>query len=205
MMLVEQTTVPGTAMPVAQFKDHLRLGTGFADDGVQDQVLETFLRAAMAAIEANTGKILLSREFTWTLTAWRDLASQALPVAPVTQITSLSVTDRLGGNELINTDRYVLEQDLHRPRLVSTGICLPAIPVGGQVVIGFEAGFGADWSAIPADLSQAVMFLAATYYDNRSHAGTGASAMGQTQLPMAVTSLIQRYRTVRLFGGGGAA
>lgn len=174
MMLVEQTTVPGAAMPVAQFKDHLRLGTGFADDGVQDQLLETFLRAAMAAIEASTGKILLSRDFTWTLTAWRDLAAQALPVAPVSQITSLTITDRLGGDELISTDRYTLEADLHRPRLVSTGICLPAIPVGGQVGIAFEAGFGANWSDIPSDLAQAVMLLAATYYENRADSGAGA-------------------------------
>ncbi|MCK8462576.1 head-tail connector protein [Aliiroseovarius sp. S1339] len=202
MMLVEQTTVPGTALPVAQFKDHLRLGTGFADDGVQDTVLKAYLRAAMAAIEARTGKILLSRSFTWTLTAWRDLATQALPVAPVSQISSLSITDRLGGSELIATSRYVLEADMHRPRLVSTGICLPAIPVGGQVIIGFEAGFGPTWSDMPADLAQAVLMLAASFYENRSDSGTGT--MGQSQLPSAVAALIQRYRTVRLFGGGGA-
>ncbi len=199
MMLVEQTTVPGAVLPVAQFKDHLRLGTGFADDGVQDAVLETCLRAAIAAIEARTGKILLSRSFTWALSAWRDLASQALPVAPVGQITSLKIIDRLGGEEVINTARYVLEPDMHRPRLVSTGLCLPAIPVGGQIVIGFEAGFGAGWSDIPADLAQAVMMLAASYYDNR--ADTGGSG-GESQWPSAVATLIQRYRTVRLFGGG---
>ncbi|MCK0139028.1 hypothetical protein [Aliiroseovarius sp. F47248L] len=201
MMLVEQTTVPGAVLPVAQFKDHLRLGTGFADDGVQDAVLESYLRAAIAAIEARTGKILLSRSFTWTLTAWRDLATQALPVAPVSQITSLKIIDRLGGEEVINTARYVLEPDMHRPRLVSTGLCLPAIPVGGQVVIAFEAGFGASWADMPADLAQAVMLLAASYYENRSD--MGGTAIGQSQWPSAVAALIQRYRTVRLFGGGG--
>lgn len=200
MMLVEQTTVPGTALPVAQFKDHLRLGTGFADDGVQDQVLETYLRAAMAAIEARTGKILLSREFTWTLTAWRDLASQALPVAPVTQVLSLEIHDRLGGAEVIDPTRYGLAPDMHRPRLVSTGLCLPAIPVGGQAVIGFEAGFGSAWGDLPADLVQAVMMLAATYYENRA----GGAMTGQGELPAAIAALVQRYRTVRLFGGGGA-
>ncbi|WP_282065105.1 head-tail connector protein [Aliiroseovarius marinus] len=200
MMLVEQTTVPGTALPVAQFKDHLRLGTGFADDGVQDQVLETYLRAAMAAIEARTGKILLSREFTWTLTAWRDLASQALPVAPVTQVLSLEIHDRLGGTEVIDPTRYGLEPDMHRPRLVSTGLCLPAIPVGGQAVIGFEAGFGAAWGDLPADLAHAVMLLAASYYENRAD----GAMTGQGELPAAIAALLQRYRTVRLFGGGGA-
>ena len=59
MMLVEQTTVPTAALPVAEFKDHLRLGTGFADDGVQDDVLEAYLRAAIATIEARTSLSLI--------------------------------------------------------------------------------------------------------------------------------------------------
>lgn len=201
MMLVEQTTVPGTALPVAQFKDHLRLGTGFADDAVQDEVLETYLRAAMATIEARTGKILLARRFNWSLTAWRDLAVQALPVAPVSAIESLTITDRLGGVELIDPVRYGLEQDMHRPKLVSVGICLPAIPVGGRVEILFDAGFGTDWVDVPADLAQAVMLLAANFYEHRADSGTSA----HTQLPSVVAGLIQRYRTVRLFGGGGVA
>ncbi|WP_424942902.1 head-tail connector protein [Aliiroseovarius crassostreae] len=200
MMLVEQTTVPVAAMPVAQFKDHLRLGTGFADDGVQDAVLESYLRAAMAAVEARTGKVLITRSFTWTLTAWRDLAAQALPVGPVSAITSLTITDRLGADEVINPSRYVLEKDLHRPKLVSTGICLPAIPVAGEVEIAFDAGFGANWSDIPADLAQAVLMLAAYYYENRSEAG-----LNQGNLPYGVTALVEKYRVVRLFGGGGAA
>ena len=199
MMLVEQTTVPGAALPVAEFKDHLRLGTGFADDGVQDGVLEAYLRAAMASIEARTGKILLTRAFTWTLTAWRDLAAQALPVAPVSAITGVTITDRLGVDEVVDTDRYQLEVDMHRPRLVSTGIVLPAIPVGGQVEIAFDAGFGATWADIPADLNQAVMLLAGHFYEHRHDTASDDGVM-----PHGVNMLIQRYRTVRLFGGGGA-
>ncbi|MGB8623245.1 MAG: hypothetical protein WCD16_10540, partial [Paracoccaceae bacterium] len=65
MMLIEQTAVPAAALPVSQFRDHLRLGTGFADDGAQDALLEATLRAAMAALEGRTGKVLLSRPFLW--------------------------------------------------------------------------------------------------------------------------------------------
>lgn len=198
MMLVELTTTPGTAIPVAEFKDHLRLGTGFADDGVQDSVLESYLRSALSAIEARTGKALFARSFQWTLTAWRDLAAQALPVAPVTAITSLTITDRLGNQELIAADKYVLEQDMHRPRLVATTFCLPAIPVAGSAVIVFDAGFGAAWTDIPHDLRQAVLLLAAHYYEYRSDVSAGATR----EIPHGVSSLIQRYRNVRLFGGG---
>ena len=197
MMLVELTTVPGTAIPVAQFKDHLRLGTGFADTALQDGVLENFLRAALSAIEARTGKMLFSRSFQWTLTAWRDLGAQALPTAPVTALTSLTITDRLGTAEVIASDKYYLEQDMHRPRLVAASLCLPTIPVGGTATIVFDAGFGAAWSDIPRDLQQAVLLLAAHYYENRSDTTPGGD-----EIPHGVTALIARYRNVRLFGGG---
>ena len=82
-MLVEETTVPVAALAVDQFKDHLRLGSGFSDDGIQDGMLGGHLRASMAAIEARTGKILIEREFSWTLTAWRDDRRQPLPVSRV--------------------------------------------------------------------------------------------------------------------------
>ena len=196
MMLVEQTTVPNGVLPVAEFKDHLRLGTGFADDGVQDDVLEAYLRAAIAPIEARTSKALITRSCSWTLTAWRDLAAQVLPLGPVSAITALSIFDRLGAEELIDSGKYVLEPDLHRPRLVSTGYTLPVIPVGGTAVIAFDAGFGAAWNDVPVDLGQAVKMLAALYYENR---GTHP---GEAGMPAGVASLIARYRPVRLFGGG---
>lgn len=198
MMLVEQTTVPGAALPVAEFKDHLRLGTGFADHGVQDEVLEAYLRAALSAIEARTGKALIARGFQWTLTAWRDLAAQTLPVAPVSAITSLTITDRHGGEEVVDPGRYLLEKDLHRPRLVASGFTLPVIPVNGSAVIAFEAGFGPAWGDVPADLGHAVFLLAARFYEDR---GTGA---GEGRLPVAVDGIVARYRPVRLFGGGAS-
>ena len=196
MMLVEQTPVPTSALPVAQFKDHLRLGTGFADDGVQDDVLVAYLQAAIATIEARTGKALIARSYVWTLTAWRDLAAQVLPVAPVTAITALTIVDRLGAEETVDPARYVLEPDLHRPRLVSTGYTLPVIPVGGTAVIAFDAGLGATWAEVPADIAQAVKMLAAHYYENRG------TAPGEVEVPMGVRTLIARYKPVRLFGGG---
>ena len=72
MMLIEESTVPDTALPVDEFKAHLRVGTGFGEDSLQDGVLRSFLRAAMAAIEARTGKILIARTFTLILTGWQN-------------------------------------------------------------------------------------------------------------------------------------
>ncbi len=197
MMLVEETTVPQAALPVAAFKEHLRLGTGFADDGLQDTLLEQVLRAAMAAIEARTGKILIERDFSWTVTFWRDQTEQAFPVAPISAITGLVLVDRLGDETVLPQNGWRLVPDMQRPRLVADTGSLPALPQAGSVRIGFMAGFGPEWSDIPADLGQAVLLLAAHFYEYR-HDATGSRG----SMPFNVQALIERYRTVRLFMGG---
>jgi uncharacterized phiE125 gp8 family phage protein len=197
MMLVEQTSVPVEALPLGALRDHLRLGSGFADDALQDGLLEEVFRAAMAAVEGRTGKALVARIWRWSVTAWRDLGRQVLPVAPVSAVTGFAIRDMNGLVTAVETGRWRLEPDLHRPTLVATGLVFPTIPVGGAAEITFEGGFGPVWTDVPADLRQAVLLLAAHYYEHR-HEVAGAGG-----LPQGVSTLIERYRTIRLFGGGG--
>ncbi len=196
MMLIEETAIADAALPVDQFKAHLRLGTGFAEDNVQDEVLKGFLRAAIAAIEARTGKVLITRDFSWSLSGWRDSESEVLPVAPVTAIGAVTETDAGGDETVWDAGAYRLEQDSQRPRLRPSASGLPAIASGGSVKITFTAGMAANWGGLPADLGQAVLLLAAHYYEYRDETALGGGCM-----PFGVTSLIQRYRTVR-FGAG---
>jgi len=195
MMLTEQTVVPVGALPLAEMREHLRLGTGFADDAAQDAILESHLRAALAAIEGRTAKILLAREFLWQLEAWRDLDEQALPVAPVVAVASITMRGRDGATTLVEPGRWRLVKDAHRPRIVATGAMLAGIPLGGSAEIAFTAGFGPAWADVPVDLRQAVLLLAAQYHAQRHEAGL-ASAM-----PFGVMALIERWRTVRVLGG----
>ncbi|AWZ22202.1 hypothetical protein RTM1035_10720 [Roseovarius sp. TM1035] len=197
MMLIEETAVPLAALPLAEFKAHLRLGTGFADDDIQDPVLESFLRASLAAIEGRTGKVLLEREFSWALHQWRDVTGQALPVAPVRALLSLGLRNRADEVEVIDPAHYRLEQDVHRPVLRPVGTFLPVIVRGGVAEVRFRAGFGVGWGDLPADLAQAVLMLAAHYYEYRHDLSLSSGCM-----PFGVASLIERYRTVRLLGGG---
>lgn len=199
MMLSEVTAVPDVALPVQAMKDHLRLGTGFADDGLQDGLIAGYLRAAIAMIEARTGKALLIRPYLLRLDRWRMTGlSQTLPVAPVVSVISVTLWDAAGGTVAVDPQRWRLVRDTSRPRLEGIG-GLPGIPEGGFVEIRFEAGFGAAWAAVPADLAQAVLLLTAEFYERR-HAGGEA----MTALPATVHALIERWRTVRILGGGGA-
>ncbi len=198
MMLNEETTVPEAALPVQQFKAHLRLGTGFAEDAVQDAVLESFLRAAIAAIEARTGKVLIERRFSWVLNAWRDRYGETFPVAPVVSVEAVVLRDAGGVETALEPGAVQLEQDGTRPVLRPRGTLLPSLGTGGSVRVEFTAGMAADWGGLPADLGQAVLLLAAHYYEYRNE-----TALGDGCMPFGVTSLIQRYRVLR-FGMGGA-
>lgn len=194
MILVELTPVPLALLPVAEFRDHLRLGTGFADDAVQDAVLESTLRAALAAIESRTGKAIFARAFRWQQTSWRGFQKEELPVAPVTAISSVTVVEADGSETPMPAGSYSLVQDAHRPILAATGFGLPTVPVGGRIEIELTAGYASVWSGIPADLRQAVLLLAADFHENR-HDGSG-----QVQMPTRVHALLAPYRQMRLFG-----
>ena len=193
-MLTEDTDIPLAALPVDAFKSHLRLGTGFASDVVQDEVIEGFLRAALAAVEARTGKVLLSRNFIFTISAWRDPEAQGLPVAPVSDILSVVMRDGADQQVTVQPGYYRLVRDMHRPLLAAAGTLLPNVPRAGSVAVTFTAGFGA-WTDVPVDLAQSVFLLGAQYYENR-HEGAGRSPM-----PFGVMALIERWRNVRLLGG----
>lgn len=194
MMVSELTPVPDSALPVARLKDHLRLGSGFAEDQIQDALLIGFLRAALAAIEGQTGKALLRRAFEWRIEAWRDGTRALFPLAPVVALNAIAIEDEAGTAVAAEA---ALVPDGQAPIL--RGTPLPAIPVGGCAKIRFEAGYAADFEALPPDLAQATLMLAAHYYDYRGAAGLDGGCM-----PFGVSALIDRYRPLRLGLGGGA-
>jgi uncharacterized phiE125 gp8 family phage protein len=196
MMLVEEAAVPVAALPVAGLRDHLRLGSGFGDEAVQEALLAGYLRAALATIEGRCAKALIARRFVWTVTAWRDPRGVALPLAPVAAVVSVAILDE-GCAVPVDAARWRLVPDMHRPRLVPRSGSLPAIPEGGVAEVVFDAGFGA-WAAVPPDLAQAVMMLAASYHEVRHEAGFREDGA----LPLGVARLVERWRTVRVLGGG---
>lgn len=200
MFLVEESAPPPEALPIAQLRDHLRMGSGFAlaEDPSENAALAGFLRAAISTIEARTGKVLLTRRFRLRLDDWRDPEGQALPLAPVLSIDRIDIEDGAGQVQPVDAGGYRLAPDGQRPHVLPVASFLPPVPDRGSVTIVFTAGFGADWMMVPADLAQAVMLLAARYYEDRSFEGTSDA------MPHGVSALIERWRSVRVLGGRGA-
>lgn len=207
MMLKEQGGIPQAALPLAAFRAHLRLPEGVPSgphEAAEEAALERALRAAIAAIEARSGKALIARTFELQLTRWRDAQAQLLPVAPVAQIDTVVLRDAEGVAEPVDPERWRLEPDLHRPALVASAMLLPQIPRGSRAEIVFQAGFGAGWDDLPADLAQAVMMLAAQYWEER-HAGASHAAGPGAAVPFGLAALVDRWRVPRGFGIGGRA
>ncbi|MFN4057495.1 MAG: hypothetical protein ACK4HW_04860 [Roseinatronobacter sp.] len=194
MQPLEVSPIPDSALPVDALREHLRLSFGFADAVTQDALLIQYLRAALAQVEARTGRALYARAFVLRLNRWRHDYAQPLLVAPVSSLTSVTLRDAAGMETVLPAQSYRLEADTSRPRLVAAGMSLPMIPTGGGAVIQMTAGFGPDWTDIPADLRQAVLLLAAQFYEARD---TGLAK----DTDFGVRALLERWRDIRLGGG----
>ena len=177
-MLTELAPVPAGDLPLAALRDHLRLGTGFADDAIQDGILEAALRAALAAVEARTARALLIR--TFVLEARPIGGRVALPIGPA-MVTLVEIE----GADGARTDVTARAAVRGGARPVVEGL-----PAGGTAVIGLTAGFG-PWDAVPPDLRQAVLMLASAYYEDRG-------AMSETAFPAVVAALLAPWRPLRL-------
>ncbi|QUS35151.1 head-tail connector protein [Falsirhodobacter algicola] len=173
MNLTEDIPVAPEALPIAALRAHLKLPAGFDDDGVPEALLEQYLRAAIAVIEGRTGKALIARGFRLNAPEGAPGGVLVLPLAPVTAAEG-------GGT---------LRPDAHRPRLEG----LPP----GPLAITLTAGFG-PWEAVPPDLAQAVILLAAEYFEMRDE-----GALRVAGLPVRVAALLDRWRPVRLLRGAG--
>lgn len=200
MLLVEETAPAPASLPVAALRSHLRMGSGFEPvaDATEDAALAGFLRAAIATVEARTGKVLLTRVFRLRLEDWRDPCGQPLPLAPALGVESVEMTDGQGGVTAVPDTAWRLIPDTQRPILAPVGTSLPHVPMDGFVTVRFTAGFGTTWDRVPPDLAQAVLMLAARYYEDRGFDG------GQNlALPHGVSALIERWRQVRTLAGRG--
>jgi uncharacterized phiE125 gp8 family phage protein len=193
MILTEITSISSGVLPFYSLKNHLRMGTGFTEDDLQDPLLEAYLRASISAIENKLGIAILARSFSLNLTSWRDGVVQKLPMRPVSVIESVTTHAQSGDSTPASIESYRLVKDSQSPSIEATGSALPNIPRGGSVDVVFTAGFGSVWDDIPQDLAQATLLLASWFYENRTGAPFASGVF-----PASVLALIEPYRAVRV-------
>jgi len=193
MNLTEISPAAVSAVPLDEFAAHLRLAQGFADATAEDALLERYLSNATSAIEARIGKALIRRTFKLQVSCWGRDGDLVLPIGPVTEITSASFVRGID-TIAVSVDGWSITAGTGRQRLAGAGgRTLPSIPDGYLADLVFDAGFGETGDDVPGELHQAVMMLAAHYFENRfgdANAGRG--------MPLAVQALLETQRPVRL-------
>ena len=180
MAMREVAPVEASELPLAELTAHLRLGTGFADDGLEAPAVERACRAALTAVEARTGRSLIARPFVWRMWHRPRSGVAVAPFAPILSVTSVEV---VRGGERTTVGGWHASDDALGD--------LPLVPAGGSVEVSLSAGMGA-WSDLPADLCEAVLLVGAALYEARGGAAP--------EVPDAVRGLIAPWRRLRIGG-----
>lgn len=196
MILTELTNIVPKELPIQGLRNHLRLGTGFNEDDLQDDLLELYLRSAIQIIEKHTGLILVLRSFMCVFNSREFDRSVKLPVLPVLKVTRVTLIDASGTKVELTKDSFRLDTRQDNPVVILktqqvTGMCN-----ADYIEVVFDAGYASYWNKLPSDLAHIVIILAAHFYENRfNHSNDRRS------FPMMVTAVIETYRIIRIGRG----
>lgn len=153
-----ETTAPATVDPVflALVLDHCKVDAGDEESAYADLV-EAYLDAAIARVEAMSGRMLFTRSLRYTTDAFGT--ALVLPASPVSTVSSVAYVDTDGATQTLSSGAYALIDKTETPTLYPVfGTEWPKVrPFPGSVTVEFDAGYGAEMDDIPAPLRQAVM------------------------------------------------
>jgi uncharacterized phiE125 gp8 family phage protein len=186
ILLTPPTTEPVT---LAEAKAFLRV-----DTPDEDQMILSFLAAARLMVEAHAGRVLISQTWRLVLDRWPVDGTLRLPLSPLISISAARVYDANGIAQAVSVGA-LLAQVASDPANIQ--IVLP-VPQPGRVSGGIEidvvVGYGASAAQVPESLKQAVLRLAARWFEHR-----GDLSFGQTPVPPAdVLALVAPHRRARL-------
>jgi uncharacterized phiE125 gp8 family phage protein len=186
LLITPPATEPVT---LAEAKTFLRV-----DTSDEDQLILSFLAAARLMVEAQARRVLISQTWRLVLDRWPVDGVLRLPLSPLISVGMARVFDANGMPQMVNPAALVAQLGSDPPNLQ---VMLP-VPQPGRVSCGIEidviAGYGATSAQVPESLRQAVLRLAARWFENR-----GDLSFGQTPVPPAdVLALVAPYRRARL-------
>lgn len=182
------TITPPASEPVslAEAKLYLRI-----DHAHEDDLIQTLISAAREAVEAAIGRALITRRVRESLDIWVREAAQGavLGLGPVTDVIAVRLLADNGSQSVLDEDRYRLEGQRDRPRLVfASGLPATLRQIGG-IEIEYECGFADDAADLPVALRLATLQIVASLYELRH---------GDAGLPETARALMRPYAPARL-------
>jgi len=186
------TSPPGLEpVSLAEAKAHCRV-----DHDDEDTLIQSLITAARVHLETGAAAALISQQWRLVRDAWPEGGVVRLPLAPLISIDEVTVRDADGAAEAVDPQDYFVDALSDPPRLVrerGAGWPQPLQVVNGIEVL-FTAGFGPAADDVPQPLRQAVLLLAAHWYETREP----VSPDGAGVIPLTVEALVAPYRRARL-------
>jgi uncharacterized phiE125 gp8 family phage protein len=158
----------------------------------EDPLIGGLVSAAVATIEAQTGKFMSVKDFTQEIGGFPACAPFVIKLSrgPVTEVAAIEY-DPSDGTDPVEIADFRLIEGLNGALLPAYGESWPATLDGPATVrVAYSAGF-ADGEA--PELDQAALMLVAHWYQNREAVSVGAG-VAAVELPLAVQMLIAPYR-----------
>lgn len=162
------------------------------DGDHDDAQVDRLIAAALSHVERFIGRPLLAATFEGVLDRF-PRAEIEIPVAPVLGVDELAYVDRTGQLQIVPAAGYTVDGYGERGWIVPhQGVAWPSpMATINAVRVRWTAGFGATPEAVPASLIEAVIQLAAWWYDQRDAAILDGSVR---EAPFGVAELLREYR-----------
>lgn len=186
MSIVVVTPPASEPVSLAEAKLFLRI-----DHTVEDTLIATLIGAAREAVETGCGRALITRRVRESLDIWRRdaVGGATLALGPVTGVVVVRLLADNGAQSIIDPERYRLEGDRDRPRLVFASGLPATLRSAGGIEIEYDAGYAASAADLPVALRLAALHIVAALYEARQ---------GEAALPEAARALMRPFAAMRL-------
>lgn len=166
-------------------------------DGTQDDVLvSTLITAARIHIETTIGKVLITENWSFFLDKWPKSKTIYFPLDPIQEIEEIRFHNSEDSYTVIDVEDYSIDLVSSNPRLLFNG-AKPTAPSKklNQLEIRFVAGYGDTPADVPSDLKQALLMLAAHWFEQRDPIAFGGSF---AEIPRTIEALLSNYKKYKV-------
>ncbi len=180
-------TVEPTVEPVTndELRAFLRL-----DDDFENDTLTRMETAARRTLEAWTNRAFVNTTYEYTLDYWPGGPTLALPMGPVSSVTSVQYFDSAAVEQTWGASNYQVDTTGVQGRIrLANGVSWPVLESEklNAITVTFVAGYGAAASAVPENLRMAISALVGHWFENRIPVITGTIA---NDLPMHIRHML---------------
>jgi len=176
---------------VSEAKDYLRV-----DSAVEDPVVASLILAARLHIEGALDIAMVTQSWSLFLDGWPEDGRVSIPLGPLKSVDSVKVYDADDTAQTVSPQNYAVDLSSLRPRLVRQAGAVWPTPgrAANGIEIALTAGYGDTTDKVPQPIRQAVLMLAAHWYEQREP----VVFEKPDELPHGVADLLKPYRQVRL-------